>query len=455
MAGLLDLLNGDTGGLLDFLRANGAAAIANNPGTMPSDTANYGAPAPMSLAPAPQARDVQNNNVPLPLDNMKWPYGPIDAPAPFTRSANANAAMPAAAAPMSIAGPVPAAPEGDNRFMLGLKGLIGNLHNGPIAALAGGLGAAVTGQPTDAGSIAAQNSNLTARALIAKGADPAVVAAAAKNPALMTELIKQHFGPARAPTVLGNGYIWQDGKITRAYEPEAKAPTSLGEGYVWNPEKGQIERAYVPDAKKGPEKDIADREQAIISRGLDPKDPRNQQYILTGKYPREDAQPLTATDKKAILEADDAVMATTNVIGNLNKIKELSKKAYEGPLAGARGYISSLVGSEAGTATSEMDNLIMTNALQQLKQIFGGNPTEGERAILLKIQGASSQPDSVRQKIFDQAIHLAQRRLEFEKQRADALRGGTFYKPGQGSAEPQLQPGQSTGMGNVVIKRID
>lgn len=441
MAGLLDLING--GGLLDFLRANSAAAIGNTPGALPSDAASYGAPAPMAFAPPPQ---IMPANQPNAIDSAPWPQGPVGAPM------NANASMSKGAPPMSIAGPAPAmpapqaapapspAPEGDNRFMLGLKGFLGNLGGGPIGALAGGLGAAVTGQPTDAGSIAAQQSNLTARALLAKGADPAAVAAAAKNPALMTELIKQHFGPARAPTVLGNGYIWQDGKITRAFEPEAKPPTSLGSGYIWNPETGKVERAFTPDDKKEtPQAQMAQREQALTARGLDPKDPRNQQFILTGKFPREDAQPLTATDKKAILEADDAVMAATNVIGNLNKIKELSKKAFEGPLAGVRGYVGSLVGNEAGTATSEMDNLITTNALQQLKTIFGGNPTEGERAILLKIQGASSQPDSVRQKIFDQAIQLAQRRLEFEKQRADALRGGTFYKAGQGG-QPAAAP---------------
>jgi hypothetical protein len=458
MAGLLDLLSGQGSGLLDFLRANSAAAIANNPGAMPADVANYGAPAPMSFAPRPP---VVAANEPNAIDSAPWPQGPVGAPV------NANAAMPKAAAPMSMAGPAPAmptaaptpAPEGDNRLMLGLKGFLGNLGGGPLGALAGGLGAAITGQPTDAGTIAAQQSNLTARALLAKGADPAAVAAAAKNPALMAELIKQHYGP-QTVTSLGNGYVWDQraGKAIKAYEPEAKAPTSLGSGYIWNPETGKVERAFTPDDKKEtPQAQMAQREQALIARGLDPKDPRNQQFILTGKFPREDAQPLTATDKKAILEADDAVMAATNVIGNLNKIKELSKKAFEGPLAGTRGYIGSLVGNEAATATSEMDNLITTNALQQLKSIFGGNPTEGERAILLKIQGASSQPDVVRQKIFDQAIQLAQRRLEFEKQRADALRGGTFYKPGQTGSEtqPQLQPGQSTGMGNVVIKRID
>lgn len=485
MPGILDLLQGQGGGsLLDFLRQN--AMNQNAPGLQQSDTANYGAPGPMSFAPPPQAQ-VMPANQPNSIDSAAWPQGPVGAPM------NANASMPrAAAAPMSMAGPQPAAapapapqaaPEGDGRFMLGLKGFLGNLSGGPIGALAGGLGAAVTGQPTDAGTIQAQQSNLTARALIAKGADPVSVAAASKNPLLMAELIKQHYGPqtvtslgngyvwdqkagkavkayepdAKPPTSLGNGYIWnpETSKVERAFTPEAKPPTSLGEGYIYNPTTGAVERAYTPEGKKDtPQAQMAQREQALVARGLDPKDARNQQFVLTGKFPREDAQPLTATDKKAILEADDAVMAATNVIGNLQKIKELSKKAFEGPLAGTRGYIGSLVGNESATATSEMDNLITSNALQQLKSIFGGNPTEGERAILLKIQGASSQPDSVRQKIFDQATTLAQRRLDFEKQRADALRGGSFYKPGQG-ASPQLQPGQSTGMGDVVIKRID
>jgi hypothetical protein len=310
MAGILDLLSGQGGGsLLDFLRQNAGAAVANNPGGLPSDMANYGSPPPMSFAP-PQQAQVMPANQPNSIDSAAWPQGPVGAPM------NANAAMPQPAAaptppaPMSMAGPAPApapaaAPEGDGRLMLGLKGFLGNLSGGPIGALAGGLGAAVTGQPTDAGSIAAQQSNLTARALLAKGADPAAVAAAAKNPALMTELIKQHYGPQNV-TSLGNGYVWDQktGKAIKAYEPEAKAPTSLGEGYIYNPESGKVERAYTPEGKKDtPQAQMAQREQALIARGQDPKDPRNQQFIFTGKFPREDAQPLTATDKKAILEA--------------------------------------------------------------------------------------------------------------------------------------------------------
>lgn len=469
MAGILDLLSGQGGGsLLDFLRAN--AMNQNAPGLAPTDTANYGSPAPMSFAPPPQAQ-VMPANQPNAIDSAPWPQGPVGAPM------NANAAMPQRAAPMSMAGPQPAAPapapqaapEGDGRLMLGLKGFLGNLSGGPLGALAGGLGAAVTGQPTDAGTIQAQQSNLTARALLAKGADPAAVAAAAKNPALMAELIKQHYGPQNV-TSLGNGYVWDQkaGKAIKAYEPEAKAPTSLGEGYIWNPEKGRVERAYEPDAKKGVTKDISDREQAVISRGGDPKDPRNQQFILTGKYPREDAQPLTATDKEFIDEADDAIFASRNAITALNTAKTLSKDANSGYFPNARAtlgnnlpdalvpdFISSPKSSEA---TVNYDNVVLGQALGQLKTIFGAAPTEGERKILLELQASVDKPDKIRQEILDRAIQLAQRKLEYNQQRADALRGGSFYKPGynvDGSQQPKLQPGQSTGMGDVVIKRID
>lgn len=213
---------------------------------------------------------------------------------------------------------------------------------------------------------------------------------------------------------------------------------NLEPGFVRTPEGGQ---AFVPGGPKDPayiakateSKDktteaITEREKAVVSRGGDPKDPQNRSYILTGKMPREDQQPLTATDKKAILEADEMVLSNQQVIDNLNKAKELSPKAYEGPYAAQRGYATGLFKNEGGEATVELNNLVTSNALAQLKSIFGAAPTEGERKILLDIQGSASLTDKERQKIFDRAIQLAERRMEFNKQRAAELRGGTFYK---------------------------
>lgn len=171
---------------------------------------------------------------------------------------------------------------------------------------------------------------------------------------------------------------------------------------------------------------IAAREEEAKRLGLTPGTPTAQTYALTGKIGRD--QELSATDKKAIMEAEEAVLSAQTAVEALNQAKAISPKAYEGPTAGMRGYGMSLLGNEAGEATQELSNIVATNALGQLKAIFGGNPTEGERKILLDIQGSVGQPDAVRQKIFDRGIALAQKRLEFNQRRADDLRGGTFYK---------------------------
>lgn len=174
------------------------------------------------------------------------------------------------------------------------------------------------------------------------------------------------------------------------------------------------------------------RKAAALSLGLTPEHPAYNGYVLTGKMPREDAQPLSATDKKAILEADEGVLSANTAIEALKKAKELSPKAMGFKGAGAVASIGSVLGNETSQNTVDLDNTVTSNALSQLKAIFGGAPTEGERKILLDIQGSSNMPDAVRQRIYDRAIALAQNRLKFNEQRAADMRGGQFYKP-QGS----------------------
>ena len=206
--------------------------------------------------------------------------------------------------------------------------------------------------------------------------------------------------------------------------------------------KSYILTGKLPEADTSFQTSIEQRKQAAVANGLDPSSPGFQSFVLTGKMPREDAQPLTATDKKAILEADEMVLANRTAIDALNKAKVLSKQAFSGPMAAKRGYAASFLGEssdigKAGIATTDLENTVTSNALGQLKTIFGGNPTEGERKIMLDIQGSASQPDSVRQKIFDRATELAQKRLEFNQKRADELRGNQYYKP-QGIARAPM-----------------
>jgi hypothetical protein len=185
--------------------------------------------------------------------------------------------------------------------------------------------------------------------------------------------------------------------------------------------------------------EIAEREEAAPRLGLTKDHPAYPSFVGTGRFPREDQAPLTATDKKAILEADEGVLSAQSAIEGLAKAKELSAKAYDGPTASARAFVTGNMGYQDGKDTMELEQVVTQNALAQMKTIFGANPTEGERKILLDIQGSVNKPKSVRDSIYDRANELIKKRLEFNQRRAAEMRGGTFYGQG-GRAVPPASP---------------
>lgn len=162
----------------------------------PSQIAPPVAPAPQPApAPAPQADQagpIGVGNYQMPRVGAADDFEPDDStPANAAPTQGRMPAGPPAPAPFSLGG---AASGVGDRLGLAGKGFLGNMASGPIGALAGGLGALISGKPTDASSIAQQGGNLTAQALIAKGASPADVVAASKNPPLMAALIQQYYG---------------------------------------------------------------------------------------------------------------------------------------------------------------------------------------------------------------------------------------------------------------------
>lgn len=139
---------------------------------------------------------------------------------------------------------------------------------------------------------------------------------------------------------------------------------------------------------------------------------------------------LEVADKKEIFEADEGAQAATNVMSSLDKAISLNDKAYSGPAAQTRGYVSSLFGGEGGVATEELQNVVLQQVLDNLKATFGAAPTEGERQILVDIQGSVNKSPEVRKRIFEGAKAAAERRLKFNQERSGALRSGDYYNPG-------------------------
>lgn len=151
------------------------------------------------------------------------------------------------------------------------------------------------------------------------------------------------------------------------------------------------------------------------------------------------AKQLGNIDDKAVLEADKNVQAGGNAVTALQKALDLNDKSYSGPAAATRGYWASQFGSERGANTEILTNTVTNQALENLRATFGGNPTEGERKILLDVQGAASQAPEVRKQIYQNAIQAAQQRVAFNQKLAADMRSGNYLLP-QSAPQQQAQP---------------
>ena len=218
-------------------------------------------------------------------------------------------------------------------------------------------------------------------------------------------------------------------------------PVSVGAGSrLVDPQTGHV--IYDGGSgENGMSPEVSARQRNAEAMGLRPEDPAYKPYVLTGKMPREDQQPLSAGDKKAILDAEEQVLSAQNSIDALNQALKYSSEAYEGPTAGARGYVTSFlpsgIGGDGGSATLALDNLIRTNVLGSLKSTFGANPTEGERAVMMQIAGSSKLPHTEGERIIRRGIAMAEQSLALNRRRAEEIRGGGYDKAGGGGQSPE------------------
>ncbi len=143
---------------------------------------------------------------------------------------------------------------------------------------------------------------------------------------------------------------------------------------------------------------------------------------------------MSPTAQKELFEVTDSISAAQNGIENLRAALNYSKTAYDGFGATQRAAVAgNFTDSEAATATAMLNNIVTGNALEMLKATFGGAPTEGERAILLQLQGSANLPRAQREAIYNRAIQMAERRLQSNQAKAEGIRSGSYFQSQQGS----------------------
>jgi hypothetical protein len=144
--------------------------------------------------------------------------------------------------------------------------------------------------------------------------------------------------------------------------------------------------------------------------------------------------------KKEIIEADQGVQAGNSALSQLSRALELSADAYSGFGADTRaGIVDAVVpwATPQASATVQMKQVVASQALESLKATFGGAPTEGERKILIEIQGSANQSKATREDIFRRAQQLIKSRIDYNKAAATGLRSGNYFQP---EGAPQAFP---------------
>jgi hypothetical protein len=169
--------------------------------------------------------------------------------------------------------------------------------------------------------------------------------------------------------------------------------------------------------------------------------------------------PTKLSNQEIKMKSDtiDKIDTGRDIIGNLERAIKLSPIAYTGRTAGAREFVGSVIpgisSSDAQNATTELDNILKGNALASLKATFGGNPTEGERKILLEIQGAITQTPRAREKIFKEAQRLAARRVARHQEKLKDIESGSYSSRSPDDAVIEDAPEEVSSQDQETLKR--
>lgn len=209
------------------------------------------------------------------------------------------------------------------------------------------------------------------------------------------------------------------------------APTTVSQATIKESEPQRLAREQqAAEAAKG---------RAVTIRGQNMTDSRAREANKAGGK----AGPMSVTLQKELLESDDVSNSSDAVIKTLTAAKEKSKDAYSGYFAKGRAVLASnLPGDTPGAdATIDLDNMMTGQALESLKLVFGGMPTEGERKILLDMQASADKTPKQREAIMDRAIAAAKVRGEFSRAKAKSIREGSYLTDGVPAAKPPAPAG--------------
>jgi hypothetical protein len=197
----------------------------------------------------------------------------------------------------------------------------------------------------------------------------------------------------------------------------------------------------------------------LRATGVDPKSAQGQKLL----FPKTDT-PISATDKKAIFEAEDEMPQLKGTSESLGRALELNEKIMRGPGSGFRAEAAQQAANLLGMrpradvlATHEWSKIMAPEALQSMANTLKGATTDFELRKFIEMLADPNTDVAVRKTVIERLQKLTERQMQIKQRRASELRTGNYFKPeGQQQAAPQqsqFQEGMTaTGPGGQRIK---
>lgn len=142
-----------------------------------------------------------------------------------------------------------------------------------------------------------------------------------------------------------------------------------------------------------------------------------------------EAKQLSPTELKMKLDAEQSLGGLDDSMSALRRAYALNPQTVEGTLAGTAQLklLEQLDPEDPRVlATREQRNLLSKGAIEKLRSSFGGNPTEGERAALLDLEGLDSKSREERARIMRNTYDLLKARLKREQARLEDIKAGKY-----------------------------
>ena len=174
------------------------------------------------------------------------------------------------------------------------------------------------------------------------------------------------------------------------------------------------------------------RVQELAQIDIDRKIQMTQLQLDNLSLRSEQQQQLSPTEIALKVKTEDNVGNLSTALANLAEAYRIKPNSLPGGWVGkTRQFLGNISSSDDPiyVNTRQIENLLGSQALEQLRATFGGAPTEGERAILLELQGIGAASLEDRAKIMMRAYAEVQKSLAREQGRLEQINSRAYRMP--------------------------